>query len=254
MKQDNSSLRGRTALVTGSGRNIGRAIALALAGAGANVVINGARDRAAVDRVVGEIRDAGGEALGIMADVSEPAAVQAMVDQATGHFGAVDIAVSNVGRRRRQAFTEITVQDWRDIVNTNLNALFYLNAAVVPGMTDRGWGRLVHISGFDGFWGHMTHRAHNVTCKAGMHGLTKALARELGPMGITCNTVVPGAIDTERDWSQYPDTDKTAKTAQIPVRRWGEVEDIAAACLYLVTTGSFVNGQALHLNGGEHMF
>jgi 3-oxoacyl-[acyl-carrier protein] reductase len=248
-------MAGRTALITGSGRNIGRAIALHLARAGANVVVNGAQHPEQVEGVVAEIRAAGGRALGVMADVSDHAAVAAMVAEATEHFGAVDIAVSNVARRLHQPFLQISIEDWHAVLNSNLSALFYLDRAVLPQMQARGWGRLIHISGYDGFTGHLLNRAHNVTCKAGMHGLTKAIAREFGPFGITCNTVVPGAINTERDWSQYPNTHIEQVAQRIAVRRWGEVDDIAAACLYLASEeASFVTGQALHVNGGEHMF
>jgi len=248
-------LAGKTAIVTGSGRNIGRAIALRLARAGANVVINGAQHRERVDAVVAEIRSAGGRALGVMADVGDPAAVARMVEATTEQFGQVDIAISNVGRRLHQPFLEISVEDWQSVLNTNLSALFYLDRAVLPQMKACGWGRLIHVSGYDGFTGHLLNRAHNVACKAGMHGLTKAIAREFGPFGITCNTVVPGAVDTERDWSQYPNTDVKKVAERIAVRRWGDVKDIAEACLYLVSDAAgFVTGQALHVNGGEHMF
>jgi len=248
-------LAGKTALVTGSGRNIGRAIALRLARAGANVVVNGARHPEQVDAVVAEIQAAGGQALAVMADVADPQAVVRMVAAANAHFGRVDIAISNVGRRLHQPFLQISVEDWQAVLNTNLSALFYLDRAVLPQMQTRGWGRLIHISGYDGFTGHLLNRAHNVACKAGMHGLTKAIAREFGPLGITCNTVVPGAINTERDWSEYPNTEVSKVAARIAVRRWGEVWDIAEACLYLAgDTAGFVTGQALHVNGGEHMF
>jgi NAD(P)-dependent dehydrogenase (short-subunit alcohol dehydrogenase family) len=136
----------------------------------------------------------------------------------------------------------------------NLSAGFYLAHHVVPAMKARGWGRIIHVSGYDGFTGHLTNRAYNIAAKAGLHGFSKALAKELGPFGITANTLVPGAIDTERDWSQYPKTTYEALAKIIPVRRWGHVDDLAHACVYLCTTGSFVNGQALHLNGGEFMF
>ena len=122
-----------------------------------------------------------------------------------------------------------------------------------PPRRARGWGRLVHVSGYDGFTGHMTNRAYNIAAKSGMHGFSKALARELGPHGITANTLVPGAIDTERDWSQYAKVTMDDVRARIPVQRWGHVDDLAHACVYLCTTGSFVNGQTIHLNGGEFM-
>ena len=248
------NLEGRVAIVTGSGQNIGAAIARRLAEAGAAVVVNGRASKDKVERTVSEIRAAGGRAHGIMADVSDPKDVARLVAEATAAVGPVDIAISNVSRRLHKPFETVTIEDWDWAIRTNLSSCFYLAHHVVPSMKQREWGRLIHISGFDGFTGHMTNRAYNIAAKAGMHGFSKALGRELGPFGITANTVVPGAIDTERDWSQYPDTDREAIRNAIPVRRWGHVDDIAHACVYLCTTGSFVNGQALHLNGGHFMF
>jgi NAD(P)-dependent dehydrogenase (short-subunit alcohol dehydrogenase family) len=249
------SLSGRTALVTGSGRNIGRAIALAFAAQGASVVVNGHRDREAVDRVVREIESRGGRALGVMADVSSHDEVRRMVAQALEVFGAVDIAVSNVALRRMQGFLDITLEDWQRVLDTNLNSAFYLARSVLPRMRERRWGRLVHLSGFDAFWGHVTDRAHSVTAKSGLHGLTKALAREFGCDGITANTVSPGAIDTERDWSQYKHQPKAELEKQIPLRRFGAVEEVAAACVFLASdAGGYVSGQVLHVNGGHSMY
>jgi NAD(P)-dependent dehydrogenase (short-subunit alcohol dehydrogenase family) len=249
-----TSLEGRVAIVTGSGQNIGAAIAKRLAEAGAAVAVNGHSSRENVDRTVAEIHAAGGRAIGVMADVSEPKDVARMVEETASALGPVDIAISNVGRRLHKPFESITIEDWDLAVRTNLSSSFYLAHHVIPGMKARGWGRVIHVSGYDGFTGHLVNRAYNIAAKAGMHGFSKALARELGPFGITANTVVPGAIDTERDWSQYPNATRSAVEQLIPVRRWGHVDDLAYACLYLCTTGSFVNGQALHLNGGEFMF
>jgi len=151
-------------------------------------------------------------------------------------------------------FESISIEDWDWAIRTNLSSCFYLAHHVIPAMRDRMWGRVIHVSGFDGFTGHIVNRAYNIAAKAGMHGFSKALGRELGPFGITANTVVPGAIDTERDWSQYPGRNVEATRNAIPVRRIGHVDDIAYACVYLCTTGSFVNGQAIHLNGGQYMF
>ena len=254
--QQSSSIAGKTALVTGSGRNIGRAIAIALTQQGANVVVNGHRDKNAVDAVVEEIRKAGGRAIGVMADVSSHDEVAAMVEKTVGEFGSIDIVVSNVGIRRMQPFLDITTEDWNSVLESNLSPAFYLARNAIPHMQRRKWGRIILISGFDGFWGQVTQRAHNVTCKAGLHGLAMALAREFGPDGITANTVVPGAIDTERDWSQYahqPDKEEIAK--QIPVRRFGAPAEVAAACTYLSSDGGgFVSGQAIHVNGGHYMY
>ncbi|MGE5525263.1 MAG: SDR family NAD(P)-dependent oxidoreductase [Rhodospirillaceae bacterium] len=248
-------LAGRTAIITGSGQNIGRAIALAYAREGANVVINGHRDRKRVDDVVAEVKALGSEAIGIMADVGDCDAVAGMVAEAEKRFGAVDIAVSNVSIRRLQPFLDITPKDWNDTLNTNLNAAYYMARAVIPGMKQRGWGRIVHISGVDGFAGHIPTRAHNIVCKAGVHAFAKALAAEFGEFGITANTVSPGALDTRRDWTQYPANWVEMRKAQIPVRRLGTADEIAAACLYLVNEHSgFTTGQVIHVNGGQYMY
>ena len=255
MMQRFVSFSGRTAVITGSGRNIGRAIALALAEGGANVVVNGHSDREAVDAVVAEIRHGGGKALGIMADISSHDAVAGLVEKTVAEFGSVDIAISNVGLRRKQPFLDISLEDWNTVLETNLSPAFYLARNAIPHMQKRKWGRIVHISGFDGFWGQVTERAHNITAKAGLHGLAKALAREFGPDGITANSVVPGAIDTVRDWSQYAHQDKERIRSEIPCGRFGKTDEVAAACVFLCAeTGAFVSGQAIHVNGGHYMF
>jgi len=251
----NLPFAGRSAIVTGSGRNIGRSIALSLARGGAAVVVNGHRDAAAVDAVVREITDAGGRAIGVMADVSSHEAVAAMVQRAAQEFGSLDIAVSNVAMRKMQPFLEITPEDWNAVLGTNLSPAFYLARYAIPHMRRRRWGRIIHISGFDGFWGHVTQRAHNVACKAGLHGLTKALAREFGADGITANTVAPGAIDTVRDWSQYKHQPREQIEREIPLGRFGRVEEVAAACALLCAEdGGFVSGQVIHVNGGHYMY
>jgi len=248
-------LAGRTAIVTGSGRNIGRAIALALANQGASVVVNGHADRAAVDAVVEEIRGTGGQAMAAMADVSSDDAVASMVRAAVETFGSVDILVSNVAKRHMQPFLEITPEQWDEVLRTNLTAAYYLARHAIPLMQIGQWGRIVLISGFDGFWGHVTHRAHNVTAKAGLHGLAMALAREFGPHNITANTVAPGAIDTVRDWTQYVHQPREQIEREIPLGRFGKVEEVAAACELLCSDrGGFISGQVIHVNGGHYMY
>ena len=245
---------GRTALVTGSGQNIGRATALAFARDGANVVINGHRNQAAIDAVAEEARSLGVRAISVLADVGDPAAVQAMVDRAAGEFGSVDIVISNVSTRLHTKFLDISIEEWQRILNSNLSASFYLARAALPLMKERGWGRIIHISGVDGF-AVIPNRAHNVTCKAGMFALSKAIAVEFSPFGITANTVAPGVIDTTRDWTQYPHLRDGygERIKEIPVRRIGHVDEIAAACTYLAGAG-FITGQVIHVNGGAAMF
>ena len=250
------ALAGRVALVTGSGKNIGRAIVLAFAREGADVVVNGHRDRAAVDEVVSRARDEGVRAIGVMADVADHVAVEAMVHEATERLGKVDIAVSNVAVRRRQPFLELTPADWKQTLNSNLDSAFYVARSVLPGMKQRGWGRIVHISGVDGFVGHLAERVPNVVAKAGLHAMTKGISMEFAAFGITANTVAPGHIDTSRDWSQYGSREEwiASRIAHIPVRRMGSVDEVAAACVYLASAGAgFVTGQVIHVNGGQFM-
>jgi len=245
----------RSAIVTGSGRNIGKAIALALAAQGVRVAVNGHSDRAAVDATVKAIAEAGGQAIGIMADVSKHDEVATLVRKAADAFGSVDIVVSNVGLRRMQPFLDISLEDWRAVMDTNLDPAFYLARNAIPHMQKKQWGRLIFISGFDGHWAQVTQRAHNIAAMSGLHGLAKALAREFGPDGITANTVAPGAIDTVRDWSQYKHQPREKIQAEIPLGRFGHVDEVAAACAFLASDGGgFTSGQVLHVNGGHYMY
>jgi NAD(P)-dependent dehydrogenase (short-subunit alcohol dehydrogenase family) len=249
------TLAGRVALVTGSGRNIGRAIALAMARAGAAVVVNGHRDLAALDRVVAEIAADGGRAIAIPADVSDPDAVRRMVACATESLGPIDIAVSNVGVRLLQPFLEVDLVAWNQAIAVNLTSAFSLAQAVLPSMIERHWGRLIHVSGLPIYTGRYRGKIPALAAKSGLHGLAKGLADEFGGEGITSNIVAPSTIDTTRDWLQYPTLDLERRVADIPVGRLGQVEDVAQACVYLASEqASYVNGQTIHLNGGQVMF
>jgi 3-oxoacyl-[acyl-carrier protein] reductase len=255
LSSDHLSLAGRTAIVTGSGRNIGREIALTFARHGAAVVVNGKRDNAAVEAVVAEIAAAGGCAFGIMADVSDREAVFSMVRSAEQRFGAVDIVVSNVGLRTRRPFLELSEEEWRRAIEVNLNPSFFLARAVLPGMQQRSWGRLIHLSGLPIFTGHYPQRVHVLASKSGMHGLSKGLAYEFGKFGITSNVVAPAMIETIRDWSEYPDRDPLEIAKSVPIGRIGAVQDVASACLYLASeAASFITGQTIHVNGGQGMY
>jgi 3-oxoacyl-[acyl-carrier protein] reductase len=252
---DSFRLDGKVAIVTGSGRNIGRAVAEGFAAAGAKVIVNGHSDRAAVDEVVSGIHQRGGSAHAIMADVSKHDEVEHLVTETVDTFGSPDIIVSNVGIRRMQSFLDISVDDWETVIRTNLTAAFYLARNAIPHMQKKKSGRFIVVSGFDGFWGQVTHRAHNITAKAGLHGFAKALAREFGPDGITANTVAPGAIDTVRDWSQYVHQAREKIQGEIPLGRFGHVDELAGACLFLASNaGGFVSGQVIHVNGGHYMY
>lgn len=251
---DSFRLDGRVALVTGSGRNIGRSIAESFAALGAQVVVNGHSDFETIEAVATGIRERGGKAVAIKADVSRDEDAKRLVGGVAEAFGGLDILVSNVGIRRYRPFLEITPEEWDEVIRTNLSAAFYLSRHAIPLMQPNKWGRVIVISGFDGFWGHVTHRAPNVAAKAGLHGLAKAIAREFGPDGVTANTVAPGAIDTVRDWSQYVHQARDKILDEIPLGRFGDIDEVAAACVLLASSaGGFISGQVIHVNGGHYM-
>lgn len=250
------SLAGRIALVTGSGRNIGREVALAFARAGASVVVNGHQDRPALDETVRLVTEAGGRAHAVLADVADGAAARAMVAEAERVLGApVDIVVANVGIRRTRPFLDTSLQDWNDCLAVNLTSAFHLAQAALPAMLRQGHGRFIHLSGLTIATGRYAGKVPVLAAKAGLHGLAKGLAAEFGDRGITANVVAPGMVRTERDWSQYAHTSEESARARVPAGRLATVADVAAACLYLASDeAAFVNGQTLHVNGGEVMF
>jgi 3-oxoacyl-[acyl-carrier protein] reductase len=244
------SLAGKVALVTGAGKNIGRTIALDRAAQGASVVVNGRSDRAAVDGVVSEINAAGGRALGCLADVSDASAVQAMVETAVAAFGGIDIVVSNAGLRRQTPFLQMSLAEWREILSVALDGAFILCRAVVPHMLGRGGGAIVALSGISTHVG-TPQRCHVSASKAGLEGLMRALAIELAPERITCNTVAPGAVDTVRGASAGT---LPATLADIPLGRKAAMEEIGAAVRFLAgPDGRFITGQTLHVNGGAFL-
>jgi len=245
-------LAGKVALVTGAGKNIGRAIALRLACDGASVVVNGRRDRAVVDAVVGEINALGGQAIGCMADVTEPAAVAAMIEQAAAAIGGPDILVSNAGLRRQTAFLDMSLEEWREILSVALDGAFILARAAVPHMIRRGGGAIVALSGISTHVG-TPNRCHVSASKAGLEGLMRALAIELAPHRITCNSVAPGAVDTVRGPTAGALPVRLANDT-IPLKRKATPDEIAAMVRMLVgPEGAYVTGQTIHVNGGAFL-
>jgi 3-oxoacyl-[acyl-carrier protein] reductase len=242
---------GKVALVTGSGKNIGRAIALDLAQRGASVVVNGRSDQSLVDAVVAEINTAGGRAIGCMADVTDPVAIQRMVDETVVAFGGIDILVSNAGLRRQTPFLEMALSEWREILSVALDGAFILARAAVPHMIGRGGGAIVALSGISTHTG-VLNRCHVSASKAGLEGLMRALAVELAPHAITCNCVAPGTVDTVRGASAGPLPSGAGRG--IPLGRPATVAEIAAAVRFLVgPDGRYITGQTLHVNGGAFL-
>jgi 3-oxoacyl-[acyl-carrier protein] reductase len=245
-------LDGKVALVTGAGKNIGRAIALQLARDGAAVVVNGRSDRVAIEAVAAEITAAGGTAMAHLADVSDPAAVAAMVEAVAARLGGIDIAVSNAGLRRQTPFLEIPLAEWREILSVALDGAFILAQAVLPQMIGRGGGAFIGLSGISTHIG-TPNRAHVSASKSGLEGLVRALAVEFAPHGIRCNCVAPGAIDTVRGASAGALPGMLADRG-VPLRRKGSVEEIAAVVRLLAgPEGGYITGQTVHVNGGAFL-
>ena len=247
------ALAGKVALVTGAGKNIGRAIALRLAADGASVIVNGRRDAAALAGVVSEINGRGGQAIAALADVSDPAAVGRMVADAVAAFGGIDILVSNAGLRRQTPFLQMRLDEWREILSVALDGAFIVARAAVPHMIGRGGGAIVALSGISTHIG-TANRCHVSASKAGLEGLMRALAIELAPHAITANCVAPGSVDTVRGASAGGPMPGNLDDTSIPLRRKATVDDIAGMVRQLAgPEGAYITGQTIHVNGGRYL-
>jgi 3-oxoacyl-[acyl-carrier protein] reductase len=246
-------LDGKVALITGSGRNIGRATALKLAGEGAHVVVNARSNRAEADAVAREVQALGVRALPIIADVAQRDQVEAMAATALTEFGRVDILINNAAIRPHKPFTELTWDDWEAVRGVVLDGALALTRAVVPSMIKNNYGRILFFTGDGAFTGGRG-RAHVSAAKMGLVGMARALASEFAPNNIRVNVVSPGSIDTRRDnpeWYQG----RPPSAAGIPLGRQGHVDEIAATCLFLVSDDSgFITGQSIHVNGGASYY
>jgi 3-oxoacyl-[acyl-carrier protein] reductase len=246
-----NELTGKVAIVTGAGRNIGRAIALTLADGGASILVNVRSNRAEADAVAREIEAAGGKAFVHIGDVADAGQVQAMAEMAVKHFGRIDILVNNAALRREKPFAEMSYAEWREIMNVTLDGTFHCVKACLPHLKKCGAGTIVNIGGLSAHTG-ARDRAHVVTAKAGIVGFTRALAHDLASDGITVNCVVPGLIGTPRP-KDKPEPAHHLTHQTITGER-GRPEDVAAAVRFLCGPGArYVNGQAIHTNGGAYL-
>jgi len=246
----NTPLAGKTALVTGASRNIGRAIALRLASAGANIVVNTLQDRAAAEHVATEIEAMGSRSLIEVADIVDRAAVDRMVENATTVFGSVDILVCNASSRGQIDFLDLDYAAWRRVIDISIDGTFHCAQAALPGMIAKGWGRIITLGGISWHIG-FKRRAHNLTGKSGLTGLTRALAVEFGDRGITANVIAPGAVATARPASAGA---LPVRTTLPPVPREAHVGEIASAALFLAHPDqAYLTGQIIHVNGGTYL-
>ena len=238
-------LDGRVAIITGGARNIGRAIALDLADGGANVVVVARSDVKGLRSTAAEIEAKGRKALALQVDVTSEPDVQRMVDETLKKFGRLDILVNNAGIRPEGAVEDLSLQAWRDVMAVSLDGAFLCVKAALQALT-KTKGTIVNIGGLTAYTGAV-HRAHVVAAKAGLDGLTKALAVELAPRGITCTLVAPGLIDTVREGAEPAHRKGRAMLAS----RRGRPDDVSAMVRFLVgPKGHYLTGQTIHVSGG----
>jgi 3-oxoacyl-[acyl-carrier protein] reductase len=250
-------LAGKKAFITGASRNIGRAIALAFAAEGADLVLNTRANREELEGVAAECRKAGVRAVSVLGDIADAGAVDAMVKQGLAELGAIDVLVCNAAIRPHTSVTETSIEDWHRVMGVNLHSAFYLARAVVPGMKERRQGSIIALGGQSSLTGR-ANTASVTAAKTGLLGLVRALAAELGPFGIRANMVIPGTMDTERRYAEwYPEFRQAPPGApeqlkQIPLGRLGRPEEIADACVFLASdASSYITGDEIRVMGGR---
>ena len=239
----------KTAFISGSGRNIGRAMALDFARDNIAVILNGSSNRNACDSVAEEVRKSGGTAHVIMGDVGDGEEVERMADEVLSLVGRVDIVINNASIRPSKPFLEMSHEEWHRVISVDMHSAFYTAQAFLPGMVEAGWGRIVNITGMNAIHGY-SGRAPVSVAKHGLWGLTKSLAKEFGPKGITVNAISPGPIESE---NMDPDQASHIRSFldKIPVGHLGAPTDISAmTSLMCSDRGRFINGQMFAINGG----
>ena len=254
-------LEGKTALITGASRNIGREIALTFAREGADLVLNTRASHAELDEVAGKCRELGVKTQTVIADVSNSASVSKMVEEGIEALGKIDILVNNVAVRPHKPILEITDEEWHNTLGINMHAAFYLCRAVLPGMMERKTGSIIALGGQSAITGR-PGTSIVTTAKTGVLGLIRAVAAEMAPYNIRANMVNPGSTDTSRgnpEW--YPEFQAGVERGssehlkEIPMGRQGTVQDIANACLFFASDeSSYITGDSVNVMGGRYIF
>jgi len=246
-----SCLSDKVAIVTGSSRGLGRAIASELADHGCKVVINYYTSKEAAEQLAAELKNKGQEALILQAGVAHPDECQRLIEETVKHFGGLDILVNNAGVNRDRTIRRMTVEEWREVLSTDLDSIFYCTYAAVPHMIERGGGRIVNMSSIVGQMGNLG-QSNYAAAKAGIVGFSKSAAQELAKFNITVNALCPGFIATEMVTNLTEDVQK-ALLAKVPLGRFGKPEEVAAICRFLVTEGEYITGAQININGGMYM-
>jgi acetoacetyl-CoA reductase len=244
-------LDGKVAIVTGSSRGIGRAVARELANVGAKVVVNYSQAKDMADGIVEEIKKAGGEAIAIQADVSKFEECQRLVEDSVKAFGQVDILINNAGINRDRTVQRMSPDEWHQVIETDLSSAFYMTNLVSGGMRERNFGRIINMSSIIGQSGNIG-QSNYAAAKAGMIAFSKSAAQELARFNITVNAMCPGFVETDMVTALNDDI-KAALIAKIPLGRFGKTEEVATFVRYLVTEGDWITGQQLNPNGGQYM-
>ena len=245
-------LSGRTALVTGASRGIGRAIALALATEGADVAINYLYSESPAKQLAKDIQDMGRTAILAQADISQPEEASRMADTVRQSLGVVDILVNNAGITSDKSFKKMDYAAWQTVISTNLNGVFNCSKVFLDAMVEKGWGRVVNITSVIGQIGNFG-QVNYAASKAGVAAFTKSLAKEVASKGVTVNAVAPGFIATDMV-TAIPQQVQAKLLEQIPMRRFGSVDEVARACVYLCSSdGDYITGTELKINGGLYM-
>jgi acetoacetyl-CoA reductase/3-oxoacyl-[acyl-carrier protein] reductase len=244
-------LEGKTALVTGASRGIGRAIAIELAREGARVAVNYQNNDAKANEVIDEIAKFGGAAMLAKGNLADPKEARAMVRTVAQEFRHLDILVNNAGITRDAMLRKMTDENWLEVIQTNLNACFYCTSAAIPIMTDQSYGRIVNISSMNGQV-PAVGQANYSASKGGIIAFTRTAAMELARSGITVNTVSPGYTETDM-FAKVPAEIQAQIKAKIPLGRFAQPEEIAKAVIFLVADGDYITGQQINVNGGAFM-
>ena len=250
MANESRELAGKVALVTGGAKNLGRDISIELARAGAAVAVNTRASTSDGEKVVQEIRSAGGDAELYTADIADPASAKDMVERVLKRFGRVDFLVLNASVRTERPFLELSFEEWSVPLGITLNGSFYLTQACLPSMIENGGGSIVTLGGMMALSGSKK-RVHGSVAKHGLVGFTRAIAREFAEQGVRANCVAPGQMNTVHPAGRSP----RPGNDQIPLQRKGEGSEIATTVRFLCGPGaSYITGQTIHVNGGQMMF
>ena len=246
-----SCLTDKVAIVTGSSRGLGRAIAKEFGDHGAKVVLNYYTNREAADELEAEMKKKGQDVIVVQAGVAHPDDCNRLIEETVKHFGGVDILVNNAGVNRDRTIRRLSVEEWREVIATDLDSVFYCTYAAVPHMIERGGGRIINMSSIVGQMGNLG-QSNYAAAKAGIVGFSKSAAQEFARFNITVNSLCPGFIETDMVTNLTEDVQK-ALIAKIPMGRFGKPEEVAQITRFLATEGGYITGAQININGGMYM-